>query len=216
MTVAVAGYAGRVENYIAALRAAGLESAVTLAPEAADRCAGLLLPGGGDIHPSRFGQPDRGSRDIDPALDEAQLALLDAFVRAGKPVLGICRGHQVVNVYFGGGLIQDLPTARDHMARGREDSAHPVRIVPGSALFGLYGPAAAVNSSHHQGLDALGTGLRATAFAPDGVIEAAEHDTLPILTVQFHPERMTLAFAGPDKAEGGAVFSLFRRMMGRA
>ena len=85
-TVAVAGLPGRTDNYTAALRRAGMDSVVTLDRAEAARCDGLLLPGGGDIHPARFGQEDRGSRDIDPVLDEAQLAVLDAFVREEKPV----------------------------------------------------------------------------------------------------------------------------------
>lgn len=213
-TVAVAGLPGRTDNYTAALRRAGMDSVVTLDRAEAARCDGLLLPGGGDIHPARFGQENAGSRDIDEALDQAQLAILDAFVQAEKPVLGICRGHQLVNVYFGGDLIQDLPTASDHMARERVDSVHPVRVEPGTALYGLYGPDAAVNSSHHQGLGRLGAGLRAAAFAPDGVIEAAEHRRLPILAVQFHPERMVPGRDRPATAEGAPVFALFRRMLG--
>ena len=215
-TVAIAGYADRVGNYAAALTAAGMGWTVTLSAAEAARCDGLLLPGGGDIHPARFGQEDRGSRDIDPVLDEAQLAVLDAFVRAKKPVLGICRGHQVVNVYFGGGLIQDLPTAADHMARDGHDGLHPIRIEPDSALHALYGGGATVNSSHHQGLAEMGAGLRVTAFAPDGVAEAAEHRSLPILAVQFHPERMAAPWARPGLADGAPVFRLFRRMAEQA
>lgn len=213
-TAAILGYEKGVPNYIAALEAVGIEPVTTLDLEAAARCDGLLLPGGGDIDPARFGEEDRGSRDIDPALDAVQLAALDAFVRAGrKSVLGICRGHQVVNVYFGGGLVQDLPTAETHMAHDHADSVHPARTVPGSVLHRLYGRDMTVNSSHHQGLAAMGRGLRATAYAPDGVVEAAEHESLPILTVQFHPERMAFACARPDTADGRAVFEWFKSML---
>ena len=208
-TVAIAGYPGHVDNYAAALEAMGLTPVVTLDPALAAGCAGLLLPGGGDVDPARFRQEDRGSRDIDPALDQAQFAVLDRFVRAGKPVLGICRGHQLINVYFGGDLIQDLPTAEDHMAHDHADSVHPVSIAPGSLLGRLYGAQSTVNSSHHQGLGAMGAGLRATAWAPDGTIEAAEHGSLPILTVQFHPERMAFAHARSDTADGRQVFGWF-------
>ena len=208
--VAVAGYAENVPNYIAALEAMGLEPLVTLAPEEAASCAGLLLPGGGDIDPARFGQANAGSRDIDPSLDRAQLAILDVFVRLGRPVLGICRGHQVVNVGLGGDLIQDLPTAEDHMAHDHVDSVHPAENRPGSVLYGLYGARMTVNSSHHQGLGAMGEGLRAVSFAPDGTVEAAEHESLPILTVQFHPERMAFAHARPDTDDGHPIFEWFK------
>ena len=208
-TAAIVGVAGNVNNYIAALKAVGIEPVVTLDPAEAVRCGGLLLPGGGDIDPARFGEENNGSRDIDTALDAVQLAALDGFVKAGKPVLGICRGHQVVNVYFGGGLVQDLPTAQTHMARGHVDSVHSVEIAAGSVLHGLYGRSAIVNSAHHQGLAALGRGLRVTALAPDGVIEAAEHESLPVLAVQFHPERMAFAHARSDTADGAGVFRWF-------
>ncbi len=210
---AIAGCAQNVPNYVAALEAVGIEPVVTLDPGEAVRCGGLLLPGGGDVDPARFGEENRGSVYIDRDLDEAQLAILDAFVKAGKPVLGICRGHQVVNVYFGGGLVQHLPTAEDHMAHDHMDSVHAVEIGPGSVLRRLYGADAAVNSSHHQGLAAMGRGMRVTALAPDGVIEAAEHESLPILTVQFHPERMAFAHARPDTADGEAIFRWFRDMI---
>ena len=213
-TAAIAGLAANVKNYAAALEAAGVRPVITLVPEQAVRCGGLLLPGGGDVDPARFGQPDRGSRDIDRDLDRAQFAVLDAFVRAGRPVLGICRGHQVLNVYFGGSLIQDLPTARDHMARGHADSLHPVAIRPGSLLARLYGPEAVVNSAHHQGLDAIGAGLTVTAAAPDGTAEAVEHVSLPILGVQFHPERMAFSLARPDAADGAKIFQWFKQALG--
>ncbi len=212
-TVALPGYERNLKNYIAALRAMDLAPAVTLDPAEAAACDGLLLPGGGDIDPVRFGQRDAGSRDIDPALDQAQLAILDSFVRAGKPVLGICRGHQVINVYFGGDLVQDLPTAEDHMAHDHADSVHPAAVRPGTLLYRLYGPAPAVNSAHHQGLGRLGAGLLASAEAPDGVNEAVEHVSLPILGVQFHPERMAFAHARPDTADGRRIFDWFREQM---
>ncbi len=210
---AIVGYADRVGNYIAALEAVGVEPVVTLDVERAADCAGLLLPGGGDMDPALFGQEDQGSQDIDRALDDIQLEVLDRFVRAGKPVLGICRGHQVLNVYFGGGLIQDLPTAASHIARPGADSVHRVRILPGTVLNGLYGPETAVNSAHHQGTAPMGRDLRAAAFAPDGVVEALEHVRLPVLGVQFHPERMAFAHARPDTADGAPIFGWFRERL---
>ena len=213
-TVAIPGYEKGVKNYVAALQAVDLAPVVTLDVQTAAACDGLLLPGGGDMDPVLFGQPDRGSRDIDRPLDEIQLAALDAFVRAERPVLGICRGHQVINVYFGGDLIQDLPTAGDHMAHDRADSLHAVRFRPGTLLHRLYGPEAVVNSAHHQGLGAMGKGLTATAEAPDGVIEAAEHESMPVLGVQFHPERIAFAFARPAAADGRRIFQWFKETLG--
>ena len=211
--VAIPGYADRVSNYVAALQGVGLEPVVTLEKERAASCAGLLLPGGGDMDPARFGQENAGSRDMDEFLVQIRFDMLDAFARAGKPVLGICQGHQVINVYFGGDLIQDLPTAQSHMAHGHEDSVHGVAIRPESLLGRMYGARASVNSSHHQGAGRLGRGLSATAFAPDGVVEAVEHGSLPILGVQFHPERMAFAHARPDTADGRLVFDWLREQL---
>lgn len=213
-TAAIVGYEEHVPKYVAALEATGIRPLVTLDPGEAIGCDGLLLPGGGDVDPARFGQENRGSREIDLALDDIQLTALDLFVQNGKkPILGICRGHQVVNVYFGGTLIQDLATAEAHMAHDHADSVHPVQNLSGSILHRLYGSQMSSNSSHHQGLADMGRGLRALSFAPDGVVEAAEHDTLPILTVQFHPERMCCAYARPDTVDGKLIFEWFRDMM---
>ena len=174
------------------------------------RYDGLLLAGGGDMEPTRFGQPDCGSRDIDPDRDEAELALLDAFCAAGKPVLAICRGFQVVNVWLGGDLVQDLsPALAPFHGGGEGDRVHPVHAVEGSLLHRLYVPVFSVNSAPHQALGRLGRGLSVTARSEGGVAEAVEHETLPLLAVQFHPERMTGAKARPDTVDGGAVFRAF-------
>ena len=218
-TAAIVGYEKQVPKYIAALQATGIQPVVTLDINEALACDGLLLPGGGDVHPARYGAENQGSRDIDEQLDEIQLNALDSFVQNGKkPILGICRGHQVVNIYFGGGLIQDLALARTHMAKSYEDgsfedSVHPVQNLPGSILHRLYGEHMISNSSHHQGLGDIGRGLRALSFSPDGVVEAAEHDTLPILTVQFHPERMCYDYARKDADDGRHIFQWFKDMM---
>ena len=148
---------------------------------------GLILAGGGDMDPARFGQPDLGSRGIDPARDRAELALLDAFLEAGRPVLGICRGHQVANVWAGGDLIQDLGEKLVPFHQGEEDMVHPVRAEPDSLMERLYGQVFQVNSNHHQGIGRVGQGLRVIARSEGGVAEAMEHQTLPLLCVQSHP-----------------------------
>lgn len=179
--------------------------------------AGLLLAGGADVDPSCYGQENRGSVGIDLARDAAEFALLDAFCAAGKPVMGICRGHQVINVWLGGSLIQDLCPALAPVHGGKGgDKVHLILAGEGSLLRRLYGPEFAVNSSHHQSLDQIGRGLTVTARAPDGVVEAVEHDTLPLLGVQFHPERMTGAHARPDTVDGGAIFRAFLDLIEKA
>ena len=201
---------GDAGNYLNAVKAAGGEGDARYLPAPDLGYDGLLLTGGGDMDPALFSQRNRGSRDIDLARDQAELALLDAFCGAEKPVLAICRGHQVVNVWLGGDLVQDLgrPLVPFHQKK-EGDQVHPIQAEKGSLLAELYGPVFPVNSSHHQGLGRLGRGLRAAAWSEDGVVEAVEHDTLPIISVQFHPERMTGALARPDTVDGGKIFQVF-------
>ena len=117
-----------------------------------------------------------------PVVTDDQLAILDKFVKAKKPVLGICRGEQLINVYFGGSLIQ-------HVA-GHAGIYHDVKNVSGSIMYRLYGKTTKVYSSHHQAVRRLGKGLKITQKANDGTVEAIEHKTLPIFAVQWHPELM--------------------------
>ena len=197
------------KNYFAALRAAGAEPVAAWGTFDITRLGGLLLPGGGDVEPSRYHRENRGSANIDPALDEGQLAALDAFVKAGRPVLGVCRGHQLINVYFGGALIQDIATREDHVAKDEKDNRHDTTARPGCFLAMLYGEAFRVNSSHHQAVETLGAGLRAVQWAPDGIVEALCHETLPIHAVQWHPERMCLEHARGDTVDGMALLKWF-------
>ena len=204
---AIGGAPEKVKNYIAALAGVGLEPIPALDRAQAASCAGLVLPGGGDIDPALYSAENAGSAGIDRALDEAQLALADAFIRAGKPVLGICRGLQVLNVFFGGDIVQHLPTAPRH--RGKRDVIHPVAGVPGSDMERLYGRRYMVNSMHHQGIGRLGAGLAATSRAADGVVESAAHETLPVFGVQWHPERMCFDYSRADTVDGSALLAWF-------
>lgn len=201
---------GNAANYLAAIEAAGGTGEARYLPAPDLSYDGLLLTGGNDIDPSLFGQENRSSRGVDRARDEAELARLDAFLGANKPVLAICRGHQVVNVWLGGDLIQDLgPELVPFHQKEVGDQVHLIRAAEGSLLHRLYGPVFPVNSSHHQGLGRLGRGLTASAWSEGGVVEAVEHDTLPLISVQFHPERMTGALARPDTVDGGEIFRAF-------
>ena len=201
---------GNAANYLAAVEAAGGAGEARYLPAPDLSYDGLILVGGDDMDPALFGQGNTASRGIDRARDEAELALLNVFCAAGRPVLAICRGHQVVNVWLGGDLIQNLsPELVLFHQREEGDQVHPVRAAEGSLLRRLYGPVFPVNSSHHQGLGRLGRGLRVTAWSEGGVMEAVEHESLPLISVQFHPERMTGALARPDTVDGGKIFRSF-------
>ena len=192
----------RYPNYARAVRQAGGQLCLSARPDRAAGCAALLLPGGGDVEPWRYGRQNTASRGLEPERDAAELYLLERFTAAGKPVLGVCRGMQVINVFFGGTLIQDLP---GHSAVQGIDRLHFVRSAP-SPLAAACGGSAIVNSAHHQAADRLGSGLRAVQWAPDGTVEALCHTALPLWAVQYHPER-----AWPPDS-GSCVFRAFLRL----
>lgn len=206
MIIAIAGKPADTKNYVRYVTEAGLEARVTLDPEAEEGCGGLILPGGGDIDPAFFGEKNRGSVHIDTELDILQFLALERFIRAGKPVLGICKGMQIINVFLGGSIVQDLETGDLHRYQDG-DQYHATVIRPGSWLFRLYGGEALVNSAHHQAVGRPGRGLRIVQHcAADGCPEALVHDTLPILGVQWHPERMDETLSG---LSGGNVLAYF-------
>lgn len=210
-SVLVAAGAAGAENYEAALTLLGAEAVVRYGARDGAGFDALLLTGGGDVDPVRYGEENTASVGIDPLRDACEFSLIAAFVREKKPILGICRGLQILNVAFGGTLIQHLPTA-DRIHRGEHDRVHAVRAVAGEFPARLYGERFSVNSAHHQGIGIPGEGMLPVAFSEeDGVIEAVRHTSLPILAVQFHPERMMSSYAGrrAETADGGAVFREF-------
>lgn len=181
--------------YIRALTRCGAIPAL-LCEEGIDAAAalydGLLLTGGGDLDPALFGEEVLNDTvRIDPVRDAFEVPLARAFIAAGKPVFGICRGAQVVNVAMGGTLYQDIPEQLGFVHFDWK-LRHFVQAAEGSALYRLFGERFRVNSTHHQGIRDLAPGLRATAVSPEGIIEAFEHESLPVLGTQFHPERLTL------------------------
>lgn len=186
-------------SYGNAVSGAGGLAVLALEPRLVDdyvaMADGLLLTGGVDIHPGRYqdvfmdydpnsGQP--APYVISVTRDSMDFLLCKAFLKAGKPIFGIGRGMQVINVVFGGSLYQDIELVMELDHPVGQD--HKVEIAEDSIIHRLYGKEMTVNSYHHQAIKDLGEGLRATAVAEDGIIEAIEHEILPVFGVQWHPE----------------------------
>lgn len=153
-------------------------------------CDGLIFPGGGDITPQLFQQSNQGSQNIDTELDLLQLRVFDLAFRSALPILGICKGMQLINIGLGGTLTQHLSTAPIHTSPSR-DLYHPTYVAEGSFLQQLYDTEIVVNSRHHQAVNRLGQELIPIQWCPkDSCIEALMHTSLPILGVQWHPERL--------------------------
>ena len=125
-----------------------------------------------------------------------EISLLDAAFKSATPVAGICRGLQIINVYSGGSLFQDVPT---HAIRDKAPSteAHTVTMAENSILEEIYGGSRMVNSLHHQSIERIGEGLRVSAQAEDGGVEGIEHEALPVVAVQWHPEMLTSRDSDP-------------------
>jgi putative glutamine amidotransferase len=149
----------------------------------------------------RRARPRLGPTDVE--LDRAELSLARAALDRGLPVLGICRGHELLNVLYGGTLHQDVPGHRQ--TEPGVQATHDVRLEPGSRLAGILGATEGrVNSFHHQAVDALGRGLRAVAWSPDGIVEGIEDPAAPwVLGVQWHAEGL---IGAPDQE---ALFTAF-------
>jgi putative glutamine amidotransferase len=196
--------------YVAALSRAGLVPLVVPpmldpadATEVIERTAGLVLTGGEDVEPARYGaapHPRLGA--FDPVRDVMELALIGAARARHRPLLAICRGIQILNVALGGTLYQDLASERPGPVEHQDEhGCHAIRVAPGSLserVLGATRPPAQVNSRHHQAVRDLAPGLIATAWAPDGLVEAVEYAPSPahgapdwMLAVQWHPEDLT-------------------------
>ncbi|GAA2426468.1 gamma-glutamyl-gamma-aminobutyrate hydrolase family protein [Streptomyces macrosporus] len=175
-------------------------------PERLARFDGVLLPGGPDLDPARYGQsPHPETRPDHPDQDELDLAVARTVIDLNLPTLAVCRGLQVLNTVCGGTLDQ-------HVAKGlveHHDAHHTVTVAPGSRLASVVGTEPfEVSSYHHQAVDRLGRSLTVVAQAPDGCVEAVEHASADVLAVQWHPEDLF----DTSKQDG----ALFRDLVERA
>ncbi len=208
------------DAYVRALQAAGLVPVIVPPSLSLDEArtivagvAGVVLSGGEDVAATRYGaRPHPATQRPHAGRDDTELALVAAARDAGRPLLAICRGIQLLNVALGGTLVQDLPTERPSTIAHACDDArttrvHNVTVVQGSRLAAATGDMAIdVNSMHHQAVDRLAPALRATALASDGVIEAAETtDDWWVLAVQWHPEELI----DDARAWDRAIFAAF-------
>jgi putative glutamine amidotransferase len=209
---------GAVEAYLHALQRAGAVPLIVprrLPPDALNvafqKLDGVLLPGGGDVAPARLGEQSHPAvYGVDDERDELEFTLARWAAEQAKPILGICRGIQVFNAALGGSLYLDIASQRPDSLRHdtarelpNDHLAHRVSVEPGSRLAALFGQAeSAVNSWHHQAIREAAPGLRVTARADDGLIEAVELPVHPFaLAVQWHPEML------PDRPEMQRLFA---------
>ena len=203
----VANYTAWAQRAGVTLEVVGMEAPL---PTSLDAYAALLLPGGGDVEPALYGAAARHPRvyGVDPAQDARELHLIQAFQSANKPIFGICRGLQMLNVAFGGELIQHIPDGLpDQQERHRKqdsyDARHGLVWDTATRLGWRLSMAADTNSAHHQAIDskALGRGLQVAARSPGGIVEAIECFTgpAPIVAVQWHPERLPADHPASDR-----------------
>ncbi len=185
------------QNYVKALESVGLQPVY----DANVLTDGLVLTGGGDLSPSIYNEPNYASTEVFAERDLRELTVLKKYVEKNLPVLGICRGLQVTNVFFGGTLLQDV---KFHDRLNGNDRLHEIYTVKGSVMRNLYGEKIVVNSAHHQAVKIIGSPLKLGAFSRDGIIESLEYDN--ILLTQFHPERLG--------TKGLLIFDYFRKLIG--
>jgi putative glutamine amidotransferase len=168
-----------------------------------DECDGVIFSGGEDLHPKLYGKPefelDYGLKEIIPERDQFEYQVIAKAFSSKKPVLGICRGLQLINVFLEGTLVPDIPAvlhSTDHGKKNGVDQTHFVRVIPNTLLYNICGlELGTVNSAHHQSVDKPGDLLRISAYSEPSIVEAMEwKDPLNkswLLMVQWHPERMT-------------------------
>lgn len=202
-------------NYCNAILKAGgipIIAALADAEEYAKLADGIVFTGSAcDITPALYGQENRKSASCDSALDDMEIKLFHAFSQRNKPILGICRGIQLINVALGGTLIQDIPEEISNLTvhgpvYKKETTFHPVTAKNDSLFASLFGTEFTTNSYHHQSIKDCGNGLIPTVFTEEGIIEAVEHESKPIIGTQWHPERMI----GQEPVEPKDMMPLFR------
>ena len=201
------------ELYVDAVTSAGGIAVAEYCPDVSTDYDGLILGGGNDIDPAYYGEEINGAVNFDLQRDAAEFKLAKAFIDAKKPIMGICRGHQLLNVVFGGSLYQDIENAKEHSSFSDYDLIHTVNAKENTFISELYGESFTVNSIHHQAVKELGKDLEVIMTSSDGkTVEGLKHKHLPIFSVQWHPERMCCTRARNDTINGKTIFEYFINM----
>lgn len=230
-----------MEYTVAAVEKSNMMAFPSLDATAVAYCDGVVIPGGvPDVCPDNYGEEVDGAAHPNPELDRQQLDIIDAAVKAGKPIMGICRGHQILSVYFGATLIQDLREGKVHNTVPDVETLHETICLSDSKLAELYGLSPTVNTKHHQALKKIPKHFKATQFwfssqvsesekatflkraseqselegTDDCMIEAIEHESLPIFSIQWHPEYM-IAHPSEGAVDGQKIFDYFAELLNR-
>lgn len=201
----------KADNYVKVVESCGAMAIAKQNPDDNVDYDGLILCGGNDVDPLYYGEKMNGSEKLERERDACEIALTKKFLETGKPILGICRGMQLLNVVLGGTLIQHVESVNTHRDIDKEkDLIHEVIANKGSIFENLYGQKFNVNSFHHQAVKTLGYGLTATLFSTDKtIVEGYEHKNKPYYGVQWHPERLSLSFARNDAVDGRKIIKFF-------
>lgn len=195
----------KVKDYITIFNKQNIDYDITLSVSDTNQYDGLIIPGGNDVTPSLYNQKVHPSVvEYDEEFDKQQLAIVDKFVREDKKIMGICRGLQLLNVYFKGDLIQDINSLIAHRNSSNYFSSHS--IENSDYMLKLYGKFCTVNSFHHQAINRLADDLVMVSISNDGIIEAVKHKNKKIIAVQFHPE----VKSKENEIDGLKLFDFFK------
>ncbi len=190
------------ENYIDALKQWGFNSIIIATnnvniDDVLDLCDGFLITGGIDIHPKYYNEEINGSHEIDEQMDLLDKTIIDYALKHKKPLLGICRGHQAINVFMGGSLIQDIGASH-------QNTRHDVTTIENNVL--AFPKVININSFHHQVINVLADDLVSVATSLDGYNECFVSYKYPIIACQWHPERLM------DEESSKIIFKSFKNL----
>lgn len=173
-------------NYVNAVKRAGARVILSKNTALSRHADALVLSGGKNVNPHLYGVNAKRLVNVDTATDVAELHLIESFLNARKKIIGVCKGLQILNVYFGG----TLKFISGHTQNGKNDSFHDIKTVKNTFLRDIYGEKKCVNSAHVMAIDKLSPALSVSATSADGVIEGVYNKKLNVYAVQFHPERL--------------------------